>query len=156
MSFPLSITDDQRNNLAILSSHLKKVDKKKFNMSYYCVKKYHGGMFSQRLFPYNIVQEYNECDTVACALGHAPMAGIPVYGNEDWIEYSGRVFGINNNSDFNPRAWSWLFQYRWVAKDNTPKGAAARIDWLLENNIPEDYNQQMLDSNYPLSYKVEA
>ena len=75
---------------------------------------------------------FNEhCGTAACAVGHAVyVKGIPSpLSNESWYSYSVRVFDIYTSL---PR-WSWCFGGDWVKSDNTPKGAAARIRYLIAN-----------------------
>lgn len=80
-----------------------------------------------------IEQDCHTCGTVACALGHGPLAGIPAY-EVDWERYALRVF-INNNREF-----SWCFSGCWMAIDNTPQGAAKRIMYMLEHGVPLKYN----------------
>jgi hypothetical protein len=64
------------------------------------------------------------CGTVACAVGHGPAAGIRIYRDLDWTDYSARVFG-EFEGDY--LVWDYMFSPRWSHTDNTPKGAAARI-----------------------------
>lgn len=93
----------------------------------------------------------SECGTVACALGHGPMAGIGEVLWFDWDLYAWDHFGIDRGM-----AWIWLFGLQWTSVDNTPHGAAARIEWFLKfGGIPEDIKEQ-LDLFYPSapSYKV--
>lgn len=81
----------------------------------------------------------NECGTVACAVGHGPAAGILFrpradmrwdgYDNRkvpDWDHYSSR-FAEKHSPE-----WDWLFDSRWEGVDDTHRGAAARIRWLLD------------------------
>ena len=88
----------------------------------------------------------NHCKTAACAIGHGPyfVAEAPLKG-EEWHAYSERVFGIND------KAWDWCFSDYWEETDNTPKGAAKRIFWLLEHGVPENGEKQML-GDAPLCY----
>jgi hypothetical protein len=76
------------------------------------------------------------CNTVACALGHSFAAGLP-YNNESfWGNYCGNVFGFSLYS----RIYDWCFSSAWFGIDNTPKGAAKRIYYLLENEtVPEEF-----------------
>ena len=80
---------------------------------------------------------YNYCGTAACAVGHGPLAGIPIKKNEDFAEYSSRVFIDDIDSDDHALAWQFLFASSWVNIDNTPKGAAARIWLLLDKGLPK-------------------
>lgn len=93
-----------------------------------------------------------ECGSVACALGHAPHAGIgrmPLNKGFDWGLYCHRYFGFDNGL-----AWIWFFSARWAFVDNTPHGAAARIEWFLKfGGIPADAMEQQY-SVCSLSYEV--
>jgi len=69
------------------------------------------------------------CGYVACAVGHGPAAGIsPLATHEVWTSYSLRVFGS--------AAEDWCFSALWTDYDNTHRGAAARIRWLLDRDPP--------------------
>lgn len=70
------------------------------------------------------------CGAVACALGHAPfVGGIPKpYDCETWISYCARVLVSPHSYE-----WDYLFSEEWGYIDNTPKGAAQRIYYLLAN-----------------------
>lgn len=70
------------------------------------------------------------CGTSACALGHAPTAGITPTQGEDWNNYLIRNFGVG----FGYRIYDWVFCPHWDYYDNTPRGAAARIRFLSANN----------------------
>lgn len=72
------------------------------------------------------------CGTSACAVGHAPnVKGIPLpYQVEDWSDYSTRIFDLDWGEDH--RGWDWCFSDNWTDADNTPKGAAKRIYYLLK------------------------
>ena len=95
----------------------------------------------------------NNCGTVGCALGWSPVSGIkPLktnirdftkgsinHGIEtltlDFDKYCERVFGIKlgNPDRQNDAYWGWCFDEQWVEFDNTPKGAAIRIMYLLNH-----------------------
>lgn len=77
----------------------------------------------------------HECKTAGCAVGWAPAAGIPPLPSEnDWADYSERVFGLKCGSI----AWQWCFGSSWAYIDNTPQGAAKRINHLIEHGVPAD------------------
>lgn len=76
-----------------------------------------------------------ECGTAACAVGHAPLAGIKPRRREEWHDYSHRTL-IGGGDE-----WLWCFSAAWRGVDNTTKGAAKRIYWLLENGAaPNKYD----------------
>lgn len=88
----------------------------------------------------------NECGSVACAIGHAPLLFRPLPG-ELWISYSDRVFNLATMSD----EWKWLFAAEWSNTDNTLEGAAKRIHYLLDHGLPDNWEAQ-LDGEEPLCY----
>ena len=82
-----------------------------------------------------------KCGTIGCAIGHGPHARIPKKPYEGWEAYSYRVFEVSWLE------WDFLFSAKWAGVDNTPQGAAKRINWLLEGlsifnymkqHVPED------------------
>lgn len=83
------------------------------------------------------------CGTVACAIGHGPAAGLPLtpadldsVNKPRWGAYSEWVTGVAVLS----REWDWLFSAAWWEYDNTPKGAAARIRYLIQHReVPEEF-----------------
>ncbi len=78
-----------------------------------------------------------DCGTCGCAIGHGPYAGIPKLSDENWVEYSTRVFGIDDILHLN--LWKYCFSGLWTKKDNTPKGAAQRLQEVLDNTLPENW-----------------
>jgi hypothetical protein len=100
------------------------------------------------------------CGTIACAAGHGPAAGFPILESETeqingyldilWPNYMHRVFGVEDGSD----EWAFLFGAWWIYYDNHHYGAAARIRYFLENDMPE-YGYQTLRSIYEQYRKSE-
>ena len=45
------------------------------------------------------------------------------------------MFGIEENSP----EFGWIFDGGWARWDNTPHGAAKRIDYLLEHGVPDEF-----------------
>lgn len=88
------------------------------------------------------------CGTVACAVGHGPAAGMKPLHNQSWETYSSYAFGLIAYSD----EWGWCFDPEWAATDNTPEGAAARINWLLDHGLPDRWCDQMR-GDFPLCYR---
>ncbi len=80
------------------------------------------------------------CGTAACALGHAPFAGIRKFKKEDFVDYGRRAF-IDDFADSDAldldQAWHWCFSGGWGedGTDNTPTGAAKRIQYLLDKGL---------------------
>jgi hypothetical protein len=78
-----------------------------------------------------------ECGTCGCAVGHGPYAGIIKLETEDWVVYSIRVFGIDDKQESN--LWKYCFSGLWTKKDNTPQGAAQRLQQVLDNTLPTNW-----------------
>ena len=118
----------------------------------------------------------NECGTIACAIGCASeivapreiavhyfdemyqavvndnLDGENALGSHDfesWDAYAKRLFGFSNNDD---GAGGWCFEADWAQVDNTPLGAARRIEWYLEHGLPDDWYGQM-KGRAPLCYQ---
>lgn len=88
------------------------------------------------------------CGSVGCAVGHGPYVGINKNNCEGWFDYSDRVFGLDGAG----AGWKWCFDADWDQVDNTPAGAAKRILWLLENGLPDNWNEQEW-GDAPLCYE---
>jgi len=89
-----------------------------------------------------VLPRKSECGTVACALGHAPRAGIKprsAAAKENWEYFCDEALDIPFYSD----EGLWCFSGEWDATDNTPQGAGKRIFWLLEHGVPEDWEEQI-------------
>lgn len=134
------LSPEQIRNLLILSDYLKSGDlKATFDI----------GRFSIYEWPLNKIA--TECGTVGCAVGQGPYAEIPKNKGEGWLDYANRCF--TNNID---RIWNFLFSGDWQHVDNTPEGAAARIDYFLENGAPPPEEiDGMQDGDIPLIYKTQ-
>jgi hypothetical protein len=77
------------------------------------------------------------CGAVACAIGHAVTAGLPMTEDESFYHYSLRVFGLDAEDD--EHIWDWCFDPDWQHFDNTPAGAADRILYAIDNEIPTEF-----------------
>ena len=124
-------TEEQNNNLRKLSKYLKSLPKdyENFGMKdFYNI----GDKFRS-----NLIQDKDNiipiepCNTVACAVGHGPSAGIKEIVGEDWVDYLERVFTEDEDE------FEWCFSGLWVDTDNTPAGAAKRIDIMIESGVPK-------------------
>ena len=120
MASVLDLTEEQVLNLARLADWLRALpeDYAQFEMEHFMLDR-QLGQIKTRAF------EITDCGTVACAVGHGPMAGIQPQPAETWVDYSERCFAP---SGF---LFSYLFASDWSYIDNTPHGAAARIAHLL-------------------------
>ena len=127
----LKLDDTRRANLAVLADFLAhNVEEDKFNMKFY----FRGGTSEV----VTNLRKYHECGTTACAAGYGPLAGIKPLPNETWHVYVSRVFTDQDSIIFN-----WCFAISWADVDNTPKGAAKRIELFLRNEgVPDNYYEQ--------------
>lgn len=89
--------------------------------------------------------EANACGTVACAVGHGPSAGVLFRKGKDYVTYDcyGEKFVDPKWNEYSERfaplrsdEWNWMFGAEWSDYDNTHRGAAARIRYLLDGNTP--------------------
>lgn len=99
--------------------------------------------------------EYNlstHCGSVGCVIGHGSIAIRRKRSGESWRDFCHSLFGINvlRQGD---GAWSWMFNSSWSRVDNTPEGAAARIEWFLANGVPENWEAQLYRGE-PLCYSI--
>lgn len=105
-------------NLQKLANYLKTLPPENFSMEVYGDEDHNNNMAT-------------ECGTIGCAIGHGPNAGFPKNPGESWFDYSQRTFGGD--------AWSWCFSKMWTSYDDTPTGAADRIEYLLEHKHPGEF-----------------
>ncbi len=138
----LEITEEQFSNLLKLANYLEDTAnlKAKFSMDQYT----------------DHQDDYDEdfkikCGSVGCAIGHGPYAGIIKHEDEDWYDYSRRVFTNATSQLKEDSIFTWVFHPKWKNTDNTSIGAAKRIKWFLENNIPVYFREQ-LNGSLPLCY----
>lgn len=74
-------------------------------------------------YPALAKKKYNECGTSACALGHAPLAGIKPRPGMSWGEYDTCML-----TDSLTDEWEHCFDASW---GGTAKDAAKRIAYML-------------------------
>jgi len=126
-----AITEYQAGNLEKLADYLLALpeDYDKFNMSYLM-------FYLDEMNARDFVEELPECGAVACALGHAPAAGVPYKKDEYWTQMGQRELGLNmdpvgQNSYSMGVMWDYCFTGSWHEFDNTPQGAGQRIKNFL-------------------------
>lgn len=131
----INLTEEQRGNLLYLAEYLDTgVTEMPFDMAHF------------RKDSVCIATSY-VCGTSACAVGHGPLIGISAIPGEDWHPYLKRVFSESRH------AYNWCFNGNWDDVDNTARGAAARIFYMLKHGVPENVRDQ-LSKRAPLSYTV--
>jgi hypothetical protein len=139
------VTDSYReNNLRKLADYLLKLPEnyKGFDMgTFLCVSEEDYYELEELVQDYGLYNKaFYECGTVGCAIGHGPLAGIPMNEVESvglWAGYSYRTLVQVG------KKWDWCFSADWAQVDNTPQGAAKRILWLLDKGLPDNVDEQM-------------
>ena len=124
----------KRDNLQLMANHLKtNVIPENFDME-----KYRGDDddFSNPV-----------CGSVGCTVGTCSVLDAENViknftdsnGRIEFTAWSEDFTGIYRGED----EWSWCFHSKWRNTDNTPMGAALRIEWLLNHGLPENWKNQM-------------
>jgi hypothetical protein len=137
-----------RKNLQALAKFLRELaNPAHFNMRYYMADNDDGVREFQ---PREAKQYQNECGTVACAVGHGPFLFPVIEDDLSWGMYSERVFGLS----LGDTTWNFMFSGHWAKVDNTPLGAAKRIEYVLSGKPVPDSNEQreMWYGRIPLCY----
>ncbi len=140
-------------NLQKIADHIRTVPQEMFDMHHYRVK-----LAATRQIDYESSWAKPECDSIGCAIGHSTVldienvkknfmhdiAGKPAISFAHWSE---QFTGLSKSTP----QWVWCFATNWGRVDNTPEGAARRIEWLVKNGLPKNWDEQMM-SNEPLCY----
>lgn len=95
---------------------------------------------------------YSSCGSVGCALGHGLYLIEPRLRFESWENYYLRVYGLDVNDPQGDAEWEWCFSEDWSMVDNSPEGAADRIEYLVEHGLPTNAFEQQQDID-PISYR---
>lgn len=130
----IKVTSTKRRNLARLAAYLEYLpeDYKHFEMESYFMDNTEGDLYVAELAYVKKPDLVFHCGSAACALGHAPAAGIKVprkfmtedYGI-DWDRYGMAKFADDGD------LFTFLFGGHWSYTDNHHWGAAARIRYYL-------------------------
>lgn len=153
-----------RDNLRRLSAYLKTTFAKSqgvsFDMNTFC-----------KVTPSHLI-ETNECGTIACSIGHYAVMmgwevasqgarpkdcilpkgeGVSPSGYMFWWSFSEKIIGVKKDNYEGLVLWRWLFATDWSSVDNTALGAAARIDYYLENGVPKQFS-----GGNTVSYTIEV
>ena len=91
------------------------------------------------------------CGSVGCTVGTCSVLDVENV-IENFINSDGEIDFGAWSVDFTglleaeyEAEWEWCFGSKWKTTDNTPTGAALRIEWLLNNGLPENWKNQMYD-----------
>lgn len=150
MNTPFKTTPERRANLVKLARFLSEepIEAERFDMDHFSVLKTGDGQVLRCVDP---MHQGSACGAVCCAIGWGPSAGIAADGEFSWWSYCDRNF-IEAPEDVEPpEEWEWCFGSGWSATDNTAKGAAKRILWLLMNDLPVNAECQRF-GKAPLCY----
>ena len=126
----------KRYNLQLMTDHLKtNVKQENFHMG-----KYRGDDddFSDP-----------ECGSAGCTIGTCTVLDAENV-IKNFTDPDGRIEFEAWSEDFTgllggeyETEWAWCFHSKWKTADNTPTGAALRIEWLLKYGLPENWKNQM-------------
>jgi hypothetical protein len=123
----------KKENLQRMADYIRAIPQEKFDM---CIFR-EGGISD------------TECDSVGCVIGHCTILDaenikarfVGPSGAISFARWSEGFTGLDKHgSDGN---WTWCFDSRWGIIDNTPEGAALRIEWLINNGVPKDAYEQI-------------
>jgi hypothetical protein len=126
------LDDMNKENLQRMADYIRTVPREKFDML-----EFRGGEGKKA-----------ECDSVGCVIGHCTVLDAEnikarftdVDGEIRFAIWSEEFTGLSLHRS----GWDWCFSADWIYIDNTPEGAALRIEWLIENGLPEDADEQMI------------
>jgi len=123
----------KRDNLQLMANHLKNnVIPENFEMDQYRA----NGDYINPV-----------CGSVGCTVGNCTVLDTENVMN-NFINSDGRIDFTAWSIDFTgiyggDHEYDWCFHDQWTFIDNTPTGAALRIEWLLNNGLPENWHCQM-------------
>lgn len=162
-------TSKQSDNLRKLAARLKSIQQHVFGMRAYvadsdspdiCNDDKSVEVLSQiPVKPEGSIEEVlHTCGTVCCAIGMTPfifpkeveefVSLHPSRAEEYWNGWHGiseYLFG-EIDSDY----WAWMFESFWADVDDSPEGAAARIEYFASvKRPPKFYNRQKLRERSP-------
>ena len=124
----------KRENLQLMANHLKiSVRQDNFTMG-----TFRTGDFSNPV-----------CGSVGCTVGICTVLDVENV-IENFTNTEGEIEFGAWSEDFTglleveyEDEWDWCFDSAWRNTDNTPTGAALRIEWLLKYGLPENWMSQM-------------
>lgn len=123
------------------------------------------------------LERLGECGTSACAVGHyammrgwtsshggvKPPVGVAIKHGLvradggaypiGWSEFCTKEIGVEAINDGEDELFEWLFDAYWGRIDNTPEGAAARIDYFLEKGLPSNFHWDALRWGEPIAHQ---
>ena len=126
-----------KENLQRMADYIRTIPQELFDMSNYrCTNIEEGGNISEPI-----------CNSVGCVLGHCTVLDAGnirqilktdlVLSYEAWAE---QFTGMARQRD-NPATWLYCFGSAWAYEDNTPEGAANRIEYVIKHGeAPPEYD----------------
>lgn len=84
-----------------------------------------------------------KCSSIGCVVGHCTVLDkenltFDENGDIEFLAWSEKFTGLSRSSN----EWDWCFSGGWTDNDDTPIGAAKRIEWLINKGLPEDWKEQ--------------
>ena len=97
---------------------------------------------------FNMCRVRHECGSPACSLGFAYVSIEPREKSESIFGYCNRLFGFFPMDVLG----KYCFSANWFDINNTPEAAAARMEAVVYNQVPEDWNEleYMLEFSHPI------
>jgi len=89
-----------------------------------------------------------ECNSVGCVIGHCThLDADNVLRNytrfhDDSIRFHKWAEDFTEMGMYSA-SFQWCFDSEWADVDNTPEGAARRIEWLIDKGLPKNWQSQM-------------
>ncbi len=119
-----------RENLQRMADYIRTIPAENFDMYVYR----EGDHSIQYLSP--------ECKTVGCVIGHCTILDVENLPRNG--DGSGSILFATWSETFTglevcSKEWDWCFSYSWSTVDNSPEGAARRIEYLLEKGVPSGF-----------------
>lgn len=116
-------------NLKRMADHLKTVPQAKFSMR----------CGHEAYMPKTVNKK---CTDTNCIIGNCLHLD-PHVSDETLLETNYWGWAVQFTGLFyQSRSWNWIFHFEWGKVDNTPTGAAMRIEWLLKHGIPKNDMEQ--------------
>jgi len=151
------LTEENKINLDKLATYLEHlpVDYAAFQMSQFFRPRDDYENFRDREKKYALENGgVGQCGAIACAVGHGPSAGVlftedqfveDSYFDEktdSWKDYTRPNWSAYSNQfvSRNTAMWEYLFGGTWSRYDDSHRGAAARIRYVLDGHVPNFAN----------------
>jgi hypothetical protein len=132
-----------RENLQRMADYIRTISAENFDMYVY------------REGDHLVQYSSSECKTVGCVIGHCTILDVenlPRNGDGSgsilFATWSETFTGLEACS----KEWDWCFSYKWSTVDNSPEGAARRIEHMLDKGVPHNFHRHSLQIGVKWEY----